>query len=86
MTASDMMQSSLEDTAKCFLSTNEHSSGIAISTEILAQSDLPLQTAELFDIFCIVGPDKQEIRENVELCLTRSGKGLSNEPIPVRIR
>jgi len=80
------MQSSLEDIAKCFLSTNEHSSGIAISAEMLAQSDPPLQTAERFDIFCIVAPDKQEIQENVELCLTRSRKGLSNEPITVRIR
>jgi len=80
------MQSLLEDIAKCFLSTNEHLSGIAISAEILAQSDPPLKTAELFDIFCIVAPDTQEIRENVELYLTRSRKRLSNEPITMRIR
>jgi len=48
--------------------------------EILAPSDLPLLKAASFDTFCLVAPQLQEIGKEVQLHLTRTRHGLSNEP------
>jgi len=44
------------------------------------QVTYPLLKAASFDTFCIVAPQAQEIEKEVQLHLTRTRHGLSNEP------
>jgi len=46
----------------------------------LAPNDLPLLKAASFNTFCLVAPQPQEIEKELQLHLTRTPHGLSNEP------
>jgi len=59
---------------------NKLAGGRPVPPEILAPSDLPLLKAASFDTFCLVVPQPQEIEKEVQLHLTRTRHGLSNEP------
>jgi len=48
--------------------------------EILPPSELPLLKAASFDTFCLVAPQPQEIEKEVQLHLTSTRQGISNEP------
>jgi len=63
-----------------FLETKKYSPGTTPSPEILAQTDPPLLKAASFDTFCLVARHPQEIEKEVQLHLTRTRHGLSNEP------
>ena len=74
----------LPSTNDCLLASspwNILAEGRPLPPEILAPSDLyPLLEAASFDTFCIVAHQPQETEKEVQLHLTKTRQGLSNEP------
>ena len=63
-----------------FVETKSIPQGRPLPPEILAPNDLPLLKAASFNTFCLVASQPQEIEKEVQLHLTRTPHGLSNEP------
>jgi len=63
-----------------FVGTKKYSPGTTPPPKFCLKVTYPLLKAASFDTFCLVTPQPQEIEKEVQLRLTRTRQGLSNEP------